>query len=252
MTASKIFNFRTIGFSKKDLAIIPKYHFGFMTAASLAANDQAIFLKLYILSMRSLSDNSVLNQYTSVQSSIIQRTLIAKTYEFMRLFDRFNAQISIETDKEFAPFMKMATKRVASARNGPVWDLVKKIRNKMTNHYDIDHLDPFLTAKEFPEDYEFNIHLHNQTGNTLYIFSEELSYLSFLYEEESEGVTPYQVMNWLLKTSRTLTQLHQKYMFKLISSKLPGKLGGEQKLLVDDNCLWELGDNLPLLNVETS
>lgn len=248
MQAYKIFDFGSLRFSKSELANIPKHHFGFMVASSLAANDQALFLKLFIMSMSTNHKDAILTDYSAVQFGVIQRNFIAKTYEFMRLIDKFNQRVLASEDQDFIPFMKMATKKIRNARKGETWNLVEKIRNKMTHHYDLDHLDPLESAKGFPDNHSFKMHMHEEIGNSLHIFSEELSYLSELYETEEKGITPSQITDWLLDASRILTGIHQAYMIKSIRLFFPRKKVVHQKLFIQNSSLWQPGDNLPLLH----
>ena len=118
----------------------------------------------------------------------------------------------------------------------------------MTHHYDIDHLDQVDSAKDFPVAHAFKIHMNEKTGNSLYVFAEELSILSELYSDEVDGITPYQMNDWAAQSSNILIKFHQKYLYKIISKVFPEKHSKLRKIFIDDNLLWEIGDNLPLLH----
>lgn len=247
-----------LNFSMEELRSIPASHAGFLVTSCLANNEINVFVRLYLMSLNTVShkrpiSDDALNEYAYVQCVILQRHISAKVFEYLNMIERFAKKLKGHHSPIHAYLLEVNSV-IKEIRKAKEFALATWYRNKTTNHYDIGAIMGLVGNKKvLPDTAEMSIYLHEKDGNSGYLLGEQILLAQTALNEVSaiEQIRGFET--WLLATVKRVTTLHHNFCIKLMETHFPGKtvqefpINPESHLVgsVTSSCLpilWDLSD----------
>jgi hypothetical protein len=196
----KIFEFGKIELSQDDIAKIAPRHLRFMGQSCLAANDISVFLKIILGHLHIEGPDEILTQMPSLTRIILQRQLQAKIFEFIEMMDAYLKVCGRKSDKVLGNVLDEIPASLAEIKANPCYELAKKIRIEITNHYGFR--DWHEGARRQSNGYNFNLYMHKSNGNSFFPFAEDASHLSLFEESEFANITYEQSFKWMANSNK--------------------------------------------------
>lgn len=175
--------------TKAQFARLPKPHREFVLASSAAANDFGISWRLLIMAMQDAADERV-NAIVKQIYLRLARRLIAEVHEFRRVAKRLHDKICRYPDDE--RLIGLCREFLERMEGNDFLSYAEDIRHEITNHYQGPALD--LHLAQFPDDHEFTMYLHHMSGNSSYIFAEEIGVFGPIRKKPSRDIDT--LINW--------------------------------------------------------
>lgn len=227
--------FVPLEFSSEELSQVPERHVAFLMSSCLAISEITVFLRMLLFALNSakkdISDGVIL-EYASVQSSIIERNLSSKLYEYLNALDDYVKLCRRKKESEMSEFIDIAAASVESARLSPTYALAEKLRNKMTSHYSIHHMMDELRAA--PAGRQYISYLHEKSANSLYPIAEHLV-LGNLFESDGGVEAHNEYGAYVRRLCDVVQTLHAAFMLKFRAVYFPDKELQELSVKVEDD-----------------
>lgn len=226
----KIFDFGEVSLSAEQLLSVKPHRLDFIVRSGLAANDVAIFLRLYLMHFHNDPEDEIVREISSLNGVVIQRNLLAKLFEFIKLYDIFKKQCDRAKDFELLPIVHAALDRTDVLKSHKAFTVIDTARNEITNHYVTGRNEAHL--RKYKPGQRLKMYLHLNTGNSYYPIAEELSYLSYISLSEDAGVSVEDILSWAQAAAAALLQNQQRLMIRIFQLDLPELRSRAKKVYV--------------------
>lgn len=200
-----------IRFSKDDIDAIGTKDFAFLSITLFAANEIFVFYK-YMASNIYKKDlvEPQIQALATIQQAVILRIMSAKLFEFIELYEAqhkkwMRSGASAEMDR-FAD----RTKELSEIKSGQFYDLTKRMRNKITNHYAVDDIVGNINYIDSLAN--LTAQMHEEQGNSFFPIGEEVVFIGLMnkYMSKESGLTTFEEKRsftenwiaWTLKAAR--------------------------------------------------
>lgn len=241
----KIFDFGEVSLSAEQLLSVKPHRLDFIIRSGLAANDVAIFLRLYLMHFHNDPKDEIVKEISSLNGVVIQRNLLAKLFEFINMFEGFKKRCDSERDYELLPMVHVALDRTDILKAHKAYTVIYTSRNKITNHYAAARNEAHL--RKYKAGQRLKMYIHTNTGNSYYPVSEELSYLSHISLSEDAGVSVEDILTWAQAAAGSLLHHQQRMMIRIFQLDLPDLRSRAKKVYVPSNLVGTESSRGPIL-----
>jgi hypothetical protein len=241
----KIFDFGEVSLSAEQLLSVKPHRLDFIIRSGLAANDVAIFLRLYMMYFHDDFKDAVVKEISSLNAVVMQRNLLAKLYEFIKLYEIFRTQCDRAKDYELLPMVHVALDRTDELKAHKAYTVMDTARNEITNHYVTRGNEAHL--RQYKSGQRLKMYLHLNTGNSYYPVAEELSYLSHISLSEDAGVSVEDIMTWGQAAAGALLFFQQKLTIRIFQLDLPNLRSKATKVFVPGRLVGTEDSRGPIL-----
>lgn len=124
------------------------------------------------------------------------------------------------------------------------YSFVKKLRNSVTNHYDL--IDAKSKVDKYPEKHRFRLLNSRHYANSFYPASEEIAHLSSLEIDEKVGMTVDRMNAWIARMSAELHAMHMKAVTRIVEQH-PFDNGRKVTINIPNYLVADVDTKLPLV-----
>lgn len=239
------FDFMEMRFKKSDLDKVPEEFAFFILASCVAANDLAVFQRLMILTAMEDSEEKAITLIAKAQHSVVIRNLISKIVEFIKIFSDFCTKIGRSRKFKTAVNLTPIEDLLSELRDRSEYKTAANIRSNMTNHYIGSEL--LKSAAQFPDHHEFIGLIHNNNGNTSYVFGEEIGYFGALRSSNDAPIESDQLISWSLEASSRLIRTQQHLLSDIFRAFLPSTVYTAMQVQAESRFVSNFDEEMPLL-----
>jgi hypothetical protein len=159
---------------------------------------------------------------------VVGRSLSAKVIEYLKLVDRYVTACKQKPDEFGTTVSPSLAEVIKGAREEEGYQLAKWLRNKLTNHYDLDEISAVIV--QLPDEAEGSLYLHKKDGNSLYVLGEELALVANLNLTGDPASQLDRWQDWLLDACRAMTAVHHYYITNFLERYFPKKTATQRPI----------------------
>ncbi|WSH00291.1 hypothetical protein U8P71_17195 [Rhizobium ruizarguesonis] len=183
MSETKTIELTTMTFSASQLAKIPEPHREFFFSCCMATNEVNAALRLYMMSLESLSSTQRSGDETIMQlayssMAIAERNIAAKLYEVFHLLKEYARKTKKDRAADFQHVRLDAVELINDWKEQPVLERIKWYRDRASHHYgfgDVKGLGELTRRIGSDGDHRtFSAVMHRFVGSSLYPLVDQL------------------------------------------------------------------------------
>lgn len=247
MSEGSLEDFGRIILSKEDIALIGKQNTAFLGATLYVANEILVLQKLLASHFnRPTVEDSDLSLLSFINRFVIVRTLSARTFELMKMFEDQRKIWNRASMTEELELTKHLADRLSELKGDDYYRFSSALRNKITNHYVVSDVSSYMEAVEDGAD--LSIYLHEEQGNSFFPLGEEVVFMGFTnqfltdmgYPEENRQHFIRDWTGWLLNSVRWSNDLVSTFSVFIYITKLKHESVEIRKYLLPDGYVADI------------
>ncbi|SFI77573.1 hypothetical protein SAMN05216304_103469 [Bosea sp. OK403] len=235
--------FHEIPFKAAELKRIPKSYRGALIANNLAANNICLYWRLHVL----------LNYEKNLLHDVAKRLLVVNTLMITRLLSSAIVE-QIDSTRDFLELVKNdpPDRFISKIRefkdsicNNAHYQVAIRLRNASTNHYDTNSLAEL--SELFLDDHEFQLFIHEFSGNSLAPFAEEIAIAGEFEHKRSKHTSFQRWQEWMKKSSMECMLITEQLNEKTFVHLMQSATARERKITMPSNMFFGDSTRLPIL-----
>lgn len=222
---------------------LPEDHIAALSVLSFAMNEVNVIQKFYISISHEYQGIEVVDGALNIHKFFLLRTWSSKLFEVQNFLTLGGKKKKTE-DRKLLRLANQALDEFKPLRTGDSFELVRFLRNEVSNHFSFKSAKDNLAYVRATAD--FNFYTHEVGGNDLYPMGEEVLFQARLSRKwanfASQGKKNKLLLEWLnwnLKANKWLQETHFSFhksllfkplnniKFKNVNYKLPNKFVGD-------------------------
>ncbi len=220
-------------FTSGDLSRLPSHLAAFLAGTSLAVNDMQILRRSQLLitnAVKRTKKQSSVELLALLQSLTEDRLLSARLFEYIKFYERFTSEYGFEGAVDTAT--ASALKSLAALKEGRGFDVARWMRNKITNHLDIE--EAIKIVRQIAAGETFSLMLHETQWNTWHPLGDQILSYYGLQKFGDQGASLAAWQQWIDATHEWTLQTHNEFVIAVLEQYLPEKVAVEQREFVDE------------------
>ena len=253
MENKRIVHLYEFALSQSDLEKLSDDEVAFLATLGFAIDEISIFQKLVVQAFSKKPKDTVLLNLNGIQVNTVTRSLCAKLFEALRIFENYRKMVDRSGDTKTKEKLDEYERELTEFKRDPNYDLAKTIRDHSTNHYLPSETKKNI--KHVPARARFVAYLHENQGNSFYPFGEEYVFFGrigrYFSDEKKSGFAIDDIQNWIawsLQISRWLNRMLSGYILWIHKERFPDLALKKKTPYLEMDFFAELGEKpLPLI-----
>ncbi|MGV3574827.1 MAG: hypothetical protein ACO1O4_06775 [Devosia sp.] len=223
-------------FTVDDLRALPEHLAAFLAGTSLAINDMQMLRRSQLLAMNAVGytkKRSSPELLALLQSLTEDRLLSARLFEYAKFYSKFAAEYPF--DGEAQRVVTSALGRLVPLRDLPGYQIAKWMRNKITNHIDIE--EAVRAVRQSADGDSFSVLLHETQWNTWHPLGDQmLSYYGLKkFGDQAQSLADWH--HWIDGAHEWALETHNEFIVALLEQYFPEKMAIEKREIVDERLI---------------
>lgn len=198
-------------FTKKELAKIHPTHLSYILTAGHAINELNAFRIFQIFEDLRNFDNQPERSFIAVRQAVIMRHMIAKSYEFNELTNKYLGEIK-KIFPKFAATQRSKFAIIAKEIHSRKW--MSALRNKLAFHFDASNI--LNQFNKIADHQKLTLISGSNSINCAHLFCEETAFFPFIHDHIDKNIE--NGLHEMIGFSRHLTHSIIEYYIELTTS----------------------------------